>query len=62
MDFGDPLLPDILKGSRADHTEAKKQGVGPAVAKVAEFVEFILLETKTYSEQCSFMFAKAKKN
>lgn len=44
-DFGDPLLPDVLEGGGADHAEAEQQGVGSAVAEVAQFVELILVET-----------------
>ncbi|KAG7238751.1 hypothetical protein INR49_031267 [Caranx melampygus] len=39
-DFRDPLLPDVLKGSWADHAEAEQQGVSAAVAEVAEFRPF----------------------
>lgn len=42
--FGDPLFPNILKGCGADHAEAEQQGVGTAVAEVAEFVKLILME------------------
>ena len=42
-DFRDPLLPDVLKGGWADHTEAEQQGVGAAVAEVAEFVKLVLV-------------------
>lgn len=46
-DFGDPLLPDVLKGSWADHAEAEQQGVSAAVAEVAEFVKLVLREKET---------------
>lgn len=43
-DLGDPLLPDVLEGGGADHAEAEQQGVGSAVAEVAQLVEFILVK------------------
>ncbi len=45
-DFRDPLFPDVLKRGGADHAEAKQQGIGAAVAKVAEFVKLVLMETE----------------
>lgn len=42
-DLGHPLLPHVLEGGGADHAEAEQQGVGAAVAEVAQFVELVLV-------------------
>lgn len=51
-DFGDPLLPDVLEGGGADHAEAEQQGVGSAVAEVAQLVEFVLVEIRQDLSLC----------